>query len=329
MSERAKASRHKDLVLDWHRGATSMRLEGFQTWVLLALRPQIRFDMAIWGLGIKFNGAVSVHSAHLYGTQTRAVRDKDSLQRFDELTREALTRPGRAISLSSQDPKWSSPRMSAWREYATRYGLGSLLCVALSDGDPRTVQLIVLGRGEAANGFTLSEAHEFESLAPHMMLAYATRRELALGAHQQRNGRSTAWVTAIIDRAGHVHNRDADFDSMLRREWNDFDGTRLPDGLREQASDGTGTSWRHLGAHVVIEFSPVHDVYLVSARLRAADDTLSERERRIAQQYASGSSYKEIASALQLSPATVRAHVRNVFIKLGVNKKAQLARLMP
>jgi DNA-binding CsgD family transcriptional regulator len=329
MSEGGYKIGRNELVLSWHRGASTMRLEGFQTWVLLALKPQIRFEQAIWGLGVMANGIGTIHSAYLHRLEPLFIRDKESLRHCDELAREVLASPGRAVNMCLADAKWGSARFEGLRAYAERQQLCHLLCFGSADTDARAAQFIALGRAQAGNPFSAEDVQEFESLAPHMLQAYATRREMALGGHQQRNGLSTVWVTAIIDRAGHVHNRDTGFVSMLQREWSDFDGRRLPGALSQTTADRSGTSWRHLGEQIILEFSPVHDLYLVFARRRFADDALSERERKIAQHYASGSSYKEIAQALQLSPATVRAHVRNVFIKLGVNKKAHLARLLP
>jgi len=40
-----------ELILQWHRGDTTVPLEGFQTWSLAWLKPHLRYDRALWGLG--------------------------------------------------------------------------------------------------------------------------------------------------------------------------------------------------------------------------------------------------------------------------------------
>ncbi len=59
-----------------------------------------------------------------------------------------------------------------------------------------------------------------------------------------------------------------------------------------------------------------------------SDDQLSRREREVAQAYAKGQSYKEIARGLGLSPATVRTHLRTVYRKLGVTSKIELSQAL-
>jgi TolB-like protein/DNA-binding CsgD family transcriptional regulator len=55
-------------------------------------------------------------------------------------------------------------------------------------------------------------------------------------------------------------------------------------------------------------------------------DELSAREMQIAEAYAEGSSYKELARTFGISPGTVRTHLGTIFRKLGVTTKIELAR---
>ena len=53
---------------------------------------------------------------------------------------------------------------------------------------------------------------------------------------------------------------------------------------------------------------------------------LSEREMMIAERYAGGKTYKQIASELNIAPSTVRNHLAAVYRKLGVQNKPELIR---
>lgn len=52
---------------------------------------------------------------------------------------------------------------------------------------------------------------------------------------------------------------------------------------------------------------------------------LTEREQQIAQLVALGKPNKEIAALMDISENTIRAHVRNVMTKLGMENRVQVA----
>lgn len=71
---------------------------------------------------------------------------------------------------------------------------------------------------------------------------------------------------------------------------------------------------------------------LVAGRLRALDDmgdandiSLSTREREIVAMVAAGQTNAQIASRLWISPATVKKHLENIYVKLGVGSRTAAA----
>jgi DNA-binding CsgD family transcriptional regulator/GAF domain-containing protein len=55
-----------------------------------------------------------------------------------------------------------------------------------------------------------------------------------------------------------------------------------------------------------------------------SEDTLTHREREIAQAYAGGETYHQIAKRLSIAPSTVRTHLTAIYRKLGVSSKLEL-----
>ncbi|WP_370327510.1 response regulator [Euzebya sp.] len=69
------------------------------------------------------------------------------------------------------------------------------------------------------------------------------------------------------------------------------------------------------------------DAEATRARARDALAALSDREREVAHAIGDGRSNAEIAEALFMSVATVKAHVSHIFTKLGLGNRTQIALL--
>ena len=57
--------------------------------------------------------------------------------------------------------------------------------------------------------------------------------------------------------------------------------------------------------------------------ITAAEEPLSAREGNVLNLIAEGRSNKEIARILSIAPETVKSHVKHIFIKLNVERRAQ------
>jgi DNA-binding CsgD family transcriptional regulator len=55
-------------------------------------------------------------------------------------------------------------------------------------------------------------------------------------------------------------------------------------------------------------------------------ERLTERERQVARLVVDRRTNAEIAEALFLSPKTIETHIRNMFVKLNVSSRADVAR---
>lgn len=313
------------LTLRWHAGATTIAFESFHAWGLAQLRQRLPFDGAIWGLIADPDAAegVRISSAHVLGLA------EGVMARFADIRAYELTdaRPlGQVVATRLADAQWQGSDHMVLREHGMRFGLAHTLFMRMADPDAAGQQFILLSRREREPGFDNAAARDFEMLAPHLMQAYATRRRLFLDPPLPASGgASSTHAVALVDRAGLIHYHNPRFLPLLRREWSDWPGKRLPDPLPEVAARRGGSSWRFLGEQVHADFVPVDDIYLMTARPRHRADVLTAREGEVAQRYAAGSSFREIAESLDLAPATVRSHLRNVFGKLDIRNKTQLA----
>jgi DNA-binding CsgD family transcriptional regulator len=63
----------------------------------------------------------------------------------------------------------------------------------------------------------------------------------------------------------------------------------------------------------------------IGGRAPAAPGVLTPTEERIAALVAAGGTYREVADALFISPKTVQWNLSNIYRKLGVRSRAELA----
>jgi DNA-binding CsgD family transcriptional regulator len=113
---------------------------------------------------------------------------------------------------------------------------------------------------------------------------------------------------------------------LFRREWPGWRGPMLPDAVRGLLLAPAGD--RYLGKDIVLSIRHGHDVSLLLIRERVVADNLRPRERAVAQLCAGGASYRDIAQALGIAPATARNHIAAVHRRLGVNRNSEISALL-
>ncbi len=85
---------------------------------------------------------------------------------------------------------------------------------------------------------------------------------------------------------------------------------------------------RYRGARIQFEARRSADLLVVRVRRLDPIDRLSDRERDVAVRFSAGASYKEIARELAIAPSTVRNRLQDVYRKVDVSDKAELATLI-
>ena len=319
------------LALDWHGGALTVPVEGFQAWALSGLKALIPFAQAIWApeAGIDNNSAADGDDGddglHLHGLDAATRAALPLIRSLEPWWRAVEARPGRAVCWV-RDERWAGAQgHPAWEDVVQRHGMGHALGMTAPTAGGG-MQTLVLARGAAGPAFTPAEVDNFERLVGHAVVALNTCQAVNDAWAAVRGGRSLEWQTAIVEADGGLRDESAGFVDTVRREWPEWDGGPLPVDLPPSRTPGGVVN--HLGSSIAVRLAPANGACLLAVRARYASDVLSERERHVATQYAAGATYRDIALALHLSPATVRAHLRNVFAKLGVNSKVKMAALL-
>jgi DNA-binding CsgD family transcriptional regulator len=166
--------------------------------------------------------------------------------------------------------------------------------------------------------------------------AGAARTEWALGIEARsrallsEGGRAEGWFREAIEHLGRTRVRtELARAHLLYGEWLRRENRRLDARAQVRAAHDQFTS---MGMEAFAERARSELVATgetVRKRTVETRDDLTAQERQIARLARDGLSNPEIGARLFLSPRTVEWHLRNVFTKLGIRSRRQLANALP
>jgi DNA-binding CsgD family transcriptional regulator len=296
-------------------------IEAFQDAALDRLRGAVPFDSCMWGTATYTSQGIDIHTIHLLNQPAEMLGAYEEIKQLDTAA-QAVALPGRHTVTGNLREWYRDREQAPFIEHGKRFEQANFLVTSEVDAATRYAHWISLYRANEAARCNAQEARLLALLAPHLMQALSLNRmahlhRLALAAP---DGSERGF--ALCDPRGVVAHADAAFASLMRTEWTDWGGRRLPDTLLSAFLRGQSD---HRGRFTVVSQRREHGLLFLGARPRAPVDRLTPRERLVAQLAARGSTHKEIALALGRSPATVRNQLRAVYDKLQITHVASLA----
>jgi len=301
------------LVLSLYRDGRELLLHQFQDWALEQVCSVIPFDSACWG-----NAAlepVKIHWVHLYQCDSDTAEAYSPYIPHDFFRDKLLENPGVSLNMSERIAR-TELYLKVGKAYQVEWSVGTLLVDPVSS----LSEYITLWRHDAQRPFTEFERSAKELLMPHLVEAF--RAVLLRHFLKERETQRKAW--ALVDQQGFIREAAPAFSARLRSHWPDWRGNRLPDELARCVIEGRAFKTKALD----IELSQSENLRFIEVKERSALDKLTARESEIVIRFANGETYSAISNALSLAPATVRNHLSRCYRKLGVNSKAELAKLV-
>jgi DNA-binding CsgD family transcriptional regulator len=313
-----------DLLRNLYRSSHEMPADRFQASILKSVGNALPFDTSMWGTGARQDdGQVAVHSIYLHEQPPEMIEDWGPVNHQDRSV-EVVTR-NLGYVMNVHTPTLHGGRECAdIRNYNARFGIETALIVC-GQAPSGLYSWLSLFRGDPDHQFSEDERLLFQALWPHMVEALTINRIVNLDKMYTTRPCSSTRL-ALVDGKGVIYRSEAGFDSLLQQEWPAWDGDRLPVELKAAAGDGVKCHYR--GARIDLELRKAADLWFVRGRTLDPFDRLGEREREVAVQYARGRAYKEIARTFGVSPGTVRTQIQQVYRKLGVQDKGELATLL-
>jgi len=313
-----------DLLLQLYRAARMLPVGEFQEQAVRLVKPLLRFDLAMWGTGRLTNPGVAVHTLHLHEIPADHIAEWQALNTQDKVIPLVSAQPGRPLTFHSPT-LFSAPEDRPMREFVARAGWQSAMVTAFIDPQPRVMQWVSLFRRDADHAYSDGEQSFASLIVPHFVEALTINRAL----HMQSvygPGAERAGHFAYADTNGFLYYADPPFAALIDRDWPYWDRRTLPRSLLQEIVERGNAVVS--GPHVKIEGRVQGGLVFLRASARSLVDELSPRELDVATRFARGDSSKDIAKALGLAPATVRHHLKNVYGKLGIHDKTELARMI-
>lgn len=311
------------LLLELYGAARELSVAEFPAAAFALLESALRFDAARYTT-LKFlhPGAV-VCASHVRNDSVDTVFDWEQINRHDAVIASVEAAPGRALAFHAPT-LFAGREKAVMRDFIQRTGHQNVLVMGLHDEGDDLWRSLSLYRSRADDRYAQRDRRLLEALMPHVV--EALRINEALGARTEPTEAGERASLAIAGPDGAIHFAGPRFVELMRREWPQWPGTRLPDCILAciRAAGGHGYS----GQAIAVRAEPGGGLLFVRVRASIPHACLSAREQHVATLYGNGRTHKAIARELQLSPATVRNHLQHIYSKLGVNGKAQLATLM-
>lgn len=213
------------------------------------------------------------------------------------------------------------------------------MTLQLTDDDAGLLHTLSLRRERTQPCFSALDRQLLGWLMPHL--------HEALRIWQANRLRQTAFPGkdlrqsfGLCDTGGLLHYADPGFLALLRREWPDWQGRRLPRALLNLLEDKLPVCCEERWMTIRIEIFQEEQHSLptdfgfithyptllrISARCCLGDQTLTPREQEITMLLVRGLSIKAIARQLGISPSTVNNHASRIYEKLGVHGRRELS----
>ncbi len=302
-------------LLEVYRLAREEPLERFLQTMLECIQSLIPFQSAWWGRGTPSSEEPEcLQSFFLLGLPANYFDDWKTIRKQDDTVERVFKAPGKPVVLTIDRPDISE----GLKWLAHKYEFSELMCTISRDEITGFINHLSLYRGHQDPDFSPVELKLMESLMPHLLSAASINQIRNVHVLMESKSENPT-ALAVCDANGVLQSSEPGLVDLLLTEWPDWRGPQLP---FTPALEG------YHGQSLAIDCQVRGQKFLLIARPLYPIEQLSAREQDVAVRFGQGLTYKEIARDIGISPNTVRYYLRSIYMKLGINNKADISRLL-
>jgi DNA-binding CsgD family transcriptional regulator len=297
----------------------------YQYAAIKAITKYLRFDSSLWVEVWPAGRHMFQHSCMLYNQPEEIINNYCSLPaEKDFLASAALQSAGYTIDIDSIMPREKIKQQPIFTDHMHPYSISHCLCTAIPSDQASIFSFIYFFRSEDGDYFNEQERQFSESITPFLADGYNNTQYVSFP--QQLNAADPiSGAMAIVDEYGVVYQQTPSWSGAIQKLNLRNDGSTIP------------LEWnKYLLGNDVFSLGPVNlkvkeldnQQFFLQLLEKNATSVLTKTELMVARHYAQGKSRAEIAKAHNRSCNTIKVHINNVYKKLSVSSKVELAGLI-
>lgn len=310
-------------LLSLHQRSSELMPSKFRQWLYFELRKLIYFDSGAW---VNFDEEESLVGASTFNARPDLLGDFGNYQDCDEnvIYQGAIdARLGTVVSSEDVLPVDDTLGTEIHKNYYEKHGIIHGIGFGFKEAMGKYRGTFFIQRAETGNVFSKSELSFLDSVLPHVIAACKNNFLFYL---LSRKSETHLEGFATCTREGTVLYQDSQFRSLIELEWKQYTGLRLPP-LDLQSPYDFEQKIVFQSNLLLIESTPLLDVLFLTIKRNIPLDKLTPRERDVFDLLLEGYSDGQIQDFLNISRSTCDDHKSNLFAKLKVRHRRELAAL--